>query len=688
MKKSIIGIKGKILIYSTIILILTIASISGIIIYQINKKTYDNYYSNSNEQMKVVSQAINIFYDQIDKNIDMVATNPVVMQADSSITTYKDTTQDTPMKPSINGGIEQQIYEVFAQYAQSHEGTSYVYLGTNDGGYVQWPEEDMSAGYDPTQRPWFGSAQSKGGEIIRTAPYIYKGQLLTSNARLLEDRDGNVIGAIGIDVASTSISTMLSEMKIGETGYSILVHNTGIIMADGKNPENNFKTVEELGIPGLDKVIVEGQAPFKLDMNNETYLVNPKKVEGTDWIVASFMSEKELKADTNKLQIFILFSVVIILIISIIIFTFVADSITKPILVATSKMRDFAGLDFSDDDKLKKKKYLNLKDEVGDMIKALGVMRESVSEFISETASATENIASSSEQLTATSEQASVASDEIAKTISEIAKGAGDQARDTETTAINVSTLGELLEQDSEYITELNTAAEKIEEQKEEGFTILKELIDKSDKNNVAVNNVNQIILSYNESAEEIESASTMIQSIADQTNLLSLNAAIEAARAGEAGKGFAVVADEIRKLAEQSNSFTNDIKRVINELKSKSQKAIELMETTKQIVEEQTVSVQATEGKFEGIAEAIDVVKEVVTRLNDSASLMSDNKDKIVGLTQNLAAISEENAAATEETSASIEEQAATIVEIANAGESLAKIAMDLRGFIERFKI
>lgn len=688
MGKMMKGIRGKILISSMLVLLLTLGSISSIVIYQVNNKAYDDYYSNSAEQMKIVSQAINIFYQQIDKNIEMLATNPTIMRADDSITTYKDTKEDTLMTPSSNEGIEQEIYKVFEQYAASHEGTSYVYLGTENGGYIQWPEESMTAGFDPSKRPWFKDAVTKNGSIIRTAPYTYKSQLLTSNARTFTDKNGKILGAIGIDVQPSDISDMLSEMKTGDTGYSMIVHSTGIIMADGKYPENNFKSIQDIGVVGLDKLLAADSVSFRVNINGEKYIVNPYKVEGTDWILASFITVKEIESSAREMVRTVTISAASLLLLTIVLFYLVSESITKPIISVTNRMKNFADLDFSTNDQANVMKYSNKKDETGDMVRALSVMRDNVAQFISKTADAAEQIAASSEELTATSEQAATASDEVSRAIEEIARGAAEQAKDTETTAHNVEEMGVLLEEDATYIRELNIATNQIEQQREEGNIILKELIDKNKSNNSATNNVYQIILTNNESVEKIEIASTMIQSLADQTNLLSLNAAIEAARAGESGKGFAVVADEIRKLSVQSNNFTEQIKKVISELKINSSNAVNLMQAAKQIVDEQTESVEATEGKFAGIGGEIDTMKDIINKLNHSAELMNKNKNKVIELTQNLAAISEENAAGTQQASASMEEQAATIDDIAKSGESLAGIAEELRIIIDRFKI
>lgn len=328
------------------------------------------------------------------------------------------------------------------------------------------------------------------------------------------------------------------------------------------------------------------------------------------------------------------------------------------------------------------------KDELGLLASSVNQFIKNIADIIRGVADTANQVTSHTQEVSVSAEQGLISTQESARVINEIANSASEQAKDVEVLATAVEQINTLLNNDSNYMSALNQATMDIDQQKEDGFMILVDLIQRTKESDQTMQSIDEVVQSTNVSAEKIESASAMIQNIADQTNLLALNAAIEAARAGEAGKGFAVVADEIRKLAEQSNNFTNEIKTVIDELKVKSQEAVKTMGNAQSIAKVQNQSVQATEGKFHAIAKAIDSIKSIIDSLNDSKNIMAENKDRIVDLTQNLSAISEENAASTQQSSASMHEQQERIDHIVSAQREVSDLAEELTQLIKKFNV
>lgn len=379
----------------------------------------------------------------------------------------------------------------------------------------------------------------------------------------------------------------------------------------------------------------------------------------------------------------------IAVIIILILLSLVLVSISKYSLGIINKLKDQLGTMASGDLSTKlPEDLMNKNDEFGQICVAVNTMQDSIVDIIKDVQDRSHQLAVASEELTAISEQSAVAGDEIARTIESIATGASEQAKDTEEGVLSVNELGYIVEKNKDYMDNLNIATERVNDLKNQGIEILKELVEKTDTSITSSKEVRNVILDTNESANKIVSASEMIKNISSQTNLLALNAAIEAARAGEAGRGFAVVAEEIRKLAEESDGFTEEISTVIEELTNKTLNAIKTMEGLENIILSQMESVNMTNSRFNGIADAIEEMEEAIVEINDSSREITEREKDIAKIIENLAAISQENAAGSEEASASVEEQAAGLEEVSNSSVELANISEELNKQIEQFKI
>ncbi len=315
-------------------------------------------------------------------------------------------------------------------------------------------------------------------------------------------------------------------------------------------------------------------------------------------------------------------------------------------------------------------------DEVGELCKYVEELRTQLAEIIGKLKTESGHLYSSSNRLATTSQNANDAVGQVERAVHEIADGATSQADETQKATENVILMGNMVEETSAQVEELQRNAVEMQKSSEQASAILAELASVNQETVDAIEVISQQTNTTNESALKIRDATNLITEIADETNLLSLNASIEAARAGEQGRGFAVVAAQISKLAEQSNESARKIEEIITSLIADSTKSVETMNHVRDIMTRQNENVQKTDDAFQVVKEGIDRSMEGVKHIADTTSQLDEARVNVVDVVQNLTAIAEENAAGTQETSASATEFGNMIGDIENETQGLKNAA------------
>lgn len=363
-----------------------------------------------------------------------------------------------------------------------------------------------------------------------------------------------------------------------------------------------------------------------------------------------------------------------------------ARFLVRPIKKLTHNIIKLSELDFTEPDnhiKMDKRK-----DETGKMSLATSILREKLVEAFETINKQSKELYDTIENLHNSAEECSETVVQVDKAVGEIADGASSQAQETQKATENVILIGSMIEETGNQVQNLNANAASMKTKGEEAVQTLGLLNDTNIKTKEAIEKIYGQTHTTNESALKIREATVMITSIAEETNLLSLNASIEAARAGEQGRGFAVVASQIQKLAEQSNESARVIEEIIDSLIHDSQEAVTTMDGVKEIISMQNANVEKTGDSFAEVKKGIDVSISSVEEISANISKMDAARINVVDIVQNLTAIAEENAASTEETSASVTEVSATIQNMEDQIHMLNKVAKELENSMSDFNV
>lgn len=360
--------------------------------------------------------------------------------------------------------------------------------------------------------------------------------------------------------------------------------------------------------------------------------------------------------------------------------------VLRPITGITKIIGKMADLDFTENPEAKK--LLKKRDETGVMANAVAVLRQELIEIINDIKGQSRELYNASEQLDEDAKNTTVTMEQVESAVGDIALGATNQATETQAATENVIVMGNMIEETSGDVSTLKATADGMKDISKDAQNLLSELMQENERTRESIDEIYRQTNITNESALKIKEATALITAIAEETNLLSLNASIEAARAGEQGRGFAVVASQIQKLAEQSSESAQKIEHITTELISDSSVAVETMQVVKDNMDAQSTKMVQTDKMFEtfnsGVISSINAVDGIATKTGK----LDVSRVNVVDVVQNLSAIAEENAASSEESSASVTQVTEIVTDISENANKLKAVAVKLEELVQIFKL
>ncbi len=519
----------------------------------------------------------------------------------------------------------------------------------------------------------------------------------------LYDTQGNGVGYVGAGINASGIIDVLNSMEFHgwDNAYMMLLSadSSSYIWAPDETligsaieDENLLGIIsaasaeETSGSASADAVHPQSTEYYDRAVGGQV-LTTYEYLPGTGVVVVVSDKKSEIFADTKTLNtMVVVISIIVALVVAVLTVIVVRLSVKGLVSVGHTISEIAESMDMTKSSKLRS--YANQKDEVGAMAKATLALTDAVTSAVRALQEHGHELASASDNLAEISDQTLQNVNQVEVAVHDIAEGATSQANETENASGAVVEIGNQIQDAATATASIMVTSENMQKASLEVTDVIDKLVAIGEQTSQAMNEIYEQTNTTNESAMKIKSATEIITSIAEETNLLSLNASIEAARAGEQGKGFAVVASQIQKLAEQSSSSAQQIDAVIAALIADSQQSVDTMERVRKVMDEQSELVRNTGEIFQdvkdGISRALDGLNEISRRTHD----MDGARQSVVDVVENLSAIAEENAAGTEETSASVTIVNDLMADISETATNVSRIADDMDKELSIFKI
>ena len=327
-------------------------------------------------------------------------------------------------------------------------------------------------------------------------------------------------------------------------------------------------------------------------------------------------------------------------------------------------------------------------DEVGMLAAAFQQMMESLRGLVGQAQNTAEKVSATSQELSSSAQEMNATTDEVSSTVQQIATGSTKQAEATEKTSKIIEDISTTIKENASAAQSASSASLEAIEKARTGRDATQRTVEKMERIDFVINESVSSIRGLKDRSQQIGRIVEVITGFANQTNLLSLNAAIEAARAGESGRGFAVVAEEVRKLAESSKKSAEEIADLIAEIQTETEKTATSIDSGSKEVTDGMEVVKETGVALEEIINGVEEAGAMSQQVSSTSQQIVEGIEKIVKSMEEISATAEENASAVQEVSASTEEQTASMEELASSAQELSDMAIKLAELTAKFKV